>query len=103
MAPAIFDEVFSKLDGDNRRQMLSFYESLGLQVIVAAPPDRRASIMGYIHTVIEVDPAGDNQTMLTVVTVKDRVRKEIDRINPANLSEEELRSMAKAEQAAAAE
>jgi len=29
MALAIFDEAFSKMDGKNQRQMMSFYKKLG--------------------------------------------------------------------------
>jgi energy-coupling factor transporter ATP-binding protein EcfA2 len=82
MAPAIFDEVFAKLDGGNQRQMMSFYEELGLQVIVAAPPEKRDALIGYMHTVVEVDKIGGGQSMTTCITIKERTRKEIVAINP---------------------
>jgi uncharacterized protein YPO0396 len=82
MAPAIFDEVFAKLDGGNQRQMMSFYEELGLQVIVAAPPEKRDALIGYMHTVVEVDKIGGGQSMTSCITIKERTRREIVAINP---------------------
>src|SRR5690606_25838274 len=36
---ALFDEAFSKMDGNNAQTALSFFKDIGLQVILAAPPD----------------------------------------------------------------
>ncbi|MBV9564850.1 MAG: hypothetical protein JOY90_31050, partial [Bradyrhizobium sp.] len=54
MALAIFDEAFSKMDGKNQRQMMSFYKKLGLQIIIAAPNEKRVAVLEHIDTVIEV-------------------------------------------------
>ncbi|RUU70492.1 hypothetical protein EOD04_06550 [Mesorhizobium sp. M2C.T.Ca.TU.009.01.2.1] len=94
MALAVFDEAFAKLDGKNQRQMMSFYESLGLQVIVAAPPERRPSLLGYMHAIVEVDNIGNGQSETTVVQVKEKARKELQRINPELMDDEALRRMA---------
>ncbi|TIW23415.1 MAG: hypothetical protein E5V65_01110 [Mesorhizobium sp.] len=94
MALAVFDEAFAKLDGKNQRQMMSFYESLGLQVIVAAPPERRPSLLGYMHAIVEVDNIGNGQSETTVVQVKEKARKELQRINPELMDDDALRRMA---------
>ncbi|TIM11731.1 SbcC/MukB-like Walker B domain-containing protein [Mesorhizobium sp.] len=94
MALAVFDEAFAKLDGKNQRQMMRFYESLGLQVVVAAPPERRPSLLGYMHAIVEVDNIGNGQSETTVVQVREKARKELLRINPELMDDEALRRMA---------
>jgi uncharacterized protein YPO0396 len=41
---AVFDEAFSKMDGPNQRTLLKFYEDIGLQVVIAAPSEKRAVV-----------------------------------------------------------
>jgi energy-coupling factor transporter ATP-binding protein EcfA2 len=44
MALAMFDEAFTKLDGKNQRQMISFLKALGLQIVIVAPPEKRTVV-----------------------------------------------------------
>ncbi|RUO80943.1 hypothetical protein CWI84_02185 [Idiomarina tyrosinivorans] len=38
-ALAVFDEAFSKMDGNNAQSALAFFRDIGLQVILVAPPE----------------------------------------------------------------
>jgi hypothetical protein len=44
MGLAVFDEAFSKMDGPNQRTLLDFYRAIGLQVVIAAPTEKRAVV-----------------------------------------------------------
>jgi uncharacterized protein YPO0396 len=96
IALAMFDEAFTKLDGKNQRQMISFFKSLGLQIVIVAPPEKRSIVTGYIDTIVEVDRVDDDAST-EVVYLKERVRREIAAINPDNLSDEQVRHLLAAE------
>lgn len=89
MSPALFDEAFSKMDGKNQRAMMSFYSELGLQVVIAAPLEKKAAIMGYMETLVEIDRIGD-QSSADVVRVGKRARDELLAMNPEHLSDTEI-------------
>lgn len=95
IAPALFDEAFSRMDGNNQRQMMSFYESLGLQVIIAAPMEKRIALAAYMETIVEVDRDGDHSYTETTF-LKQRARDELLAIDPDNRTETELRAMLEA-------
>ena len=48
----IFDEAFDKMDEGRIVSMMQFYKNLGLQVIVAAPPQKIESIAPYVSTTL---------------------------------------------------
>jgi energy-coupling factor transporter ATP-binding protein EcfA2 len=93
MALAIFDEAFSKMDGKNQRQMMSFYKKLGLQIIIAAPNEKRIAVLEHIDSVVEVDRIGEG-ARATVVQLKERARREIRAMDPDRLSDDELKKAA---------
>ncbi|MBV8753584.1 MAG: hypothetical protein JO328_12070 [Hyphomicrobiales bacterium] len=95
-ALAIFDEVFSKLDGKNQRQMMSFYKKLGLQIVIAAPNEKRVAILEHIDTVVEVDRIGDG-ARTSVVQIKERARHELRAIDPDLMSDADLQTRIAAE------
>ncbi|HWV55477.1 SbcC/MukB-like Walker B domain-containing protein [Pseudorhodoplanes sp.] len=96
MALAMFDEAFSKLDGKNQRQMMSFYKKLGLQIIIAAPNEKRVAVLEHIDTVVEVDRIGDG-ARTTVVQIKERARRELRAIDPDLMSDADLQTRIAAE------
>ena len=49
-----FDEAFSKLDISNTQALLRFFRSLNLQVVVAAPEEKRASFMEIVDTIVDL-------------------------------------------------
>ncbi|CCE06096.1 conserved hypothetical protein [Bradyrhizobium sp. STM 3843] len=93
MALAIFDEAFSKMDGKNQRQMMSFYKKLGLQIIIAAPNEKRVAVLEHIDTVIEVDRIGES-ARASVAQLKERARAELRAMDPDLLSDDELKKLA---------
>jgi hypothetical protein len=93
MSLAIFDEAFSKMDGKNQRQMMSFYKKLGLQIIIAAPNEKRIAVLEHIDTVVEVDRIGES-ARASVVQLKERARQELRAMDPDLMADAELRRMA---------
>ncbi|MFN3634226.1 MAG: SbcC/MukB-like Walker B domain-containing protein [Rhizobium rhizophilum] len=89
MAPALFDEAFSKMDGKNQRAMMSFYADLGLQVVIAAPLEKKVAISGYMHTLVEIDRIGE-QSSADTVYVGQRARDELLAMNPESLSDADI-------------
>ncbi|CDZ65840.1 Blr1990 protein [Neorhizobium galegae bv. orientalis] len=89
MSPALFDEAFSKMDGKNQRAMMSFYADLGLQVVIAAPLEKKTAISGYMHTLVEIDRI-DDQSSADTVYVGQRARDELLAMNPDTWSKEEI-------------
>jgi len=89
MSLAIFDEAFSKLDGKNQRQMMSFYKKLGLQIIIAAPNENASRSSNTFDSVVEVDRIGEG-ARATVVQLKERARNELRAMDPDILSDAEL-------------
>ncbi len=84
------------MDGKNQRAMMAFYEDLGLQVVVAAPLEKKAAIMGYMETLVEVDRIGEQSTT-NVVHVGLRAREEILAMNPEHLTDEQIAGLMAAE------
>jgi energy-coupling factor transporter ATP-binding protein EcfA2 len=93
MGLAIFDEAFSKMDGKNQRQMMSFYKKLGLQIIIAAPNEKRVAVLEHIDTVVEVDRIGES-ARATTVQLKERARTELRAMDPDLMSDDELKKLA---------
>lgn len=93
---AVFDEAFSKMDGKNQRQMMSFYKKLGLQIVIAAPNEKRVAVLEHIDTVVEVDRIGDC-ARTTVVQIKERARRELRAIDPDLMSDADLQTRIAAE------
>lgn len=59
----LFDEAFGHLDGQNTRAALKFFKSIGLQVILAAPPEIDLKVGPYVDESVTLIKAG-NQMML---------------------------------------
>jgi uncharacterized protein YPO0396 len=93
MGLAIFDEAFSKMDGKNQRQMMSFYKKLGLQIIIAAPNEKRVAVLEHIDTVVEVDRIGESGRA-TTVQLKERARAGLRAMDPDLMSDDELKKLA---------
>lgn len=54
MGLMVFDEAFNKLDIPNTQRLMDLFRSLGLQVIVAAPEEKRSSLIECVDSVISV-------------------------------------------------
>jgi Putative exonuclease SbcCD, C subunit/P-loop containing region of AAA domain/SMC proteins Flexible Hinge Domain len=88
-ALAMFDEAFSKMDGKNQRQMMSFYKNLGLQFVIAAPFEKRVAVLEHMDTIVEVDRIGE-QSRATVVSLKEKAKRELMAIDPDLMSDDDL-------------
>jgi hypothetical protein len=93
---AIFDEAFSKMDGKNQRQMMSFYKKLGLQIVIAAPNEKRVAVLEHIDTVVEIDRIGEG-ARATVVQLKEKTRRELRAMDPDLMSDADLQTRIAAE------
>ncbi|HWN51589.1 MAG TPA: SbcC/MukB-like Walker B domain-containing protein [Xanthobacteraceae bacterium] len=93
---AIFDEAFSKMDGKNQRAMMSFYKDLGLQIVIAAPFEKRVAVLEHMETIVEIDRIGE-QSRATVVKLKERARQELRAIDPDLMSDADLAARIAAE------
>lgn len=60
VAMALFDEAFSKMDGNNAKSALQFFQDIGLQVILAAPPESEIKVGPYVNRTVNVIRSGDN-------------------------------------------
>lgn len=96
MALAMFDEAFSKMDGRNQRQMMSFYKNLGLQFVIAAPFEKRVAVLEHMDTIVEVDRIGE-QSRATVVLLKEKAKRELMAIDPDLMSDAQLAARLAAE------
>jgi uncharacterized protein YPO0396 len=96
IALAIFDEAFSKMDGKNQRQMMTFYKKLGLQIVIAAPNEKRVAVLEHIDTVVEVDRIGE-RARANVVQIKERARQELRAMDPDLMSDADLQTRIAAE------
>jgi hypothetical protein len=100
MGLAVFDEAFSKMDGPNQRTLLNFYRDIGLQVVIAAPTEKRAVVYENLNYIIDIFRSGD-ASMAESIKIKDRVRQEMRAANPQYITKEELAMRLSAEAQAA--
>ncbi|MDR7143951.1 tetratricopeptide (TPR) repeat protein [Rhizobium sp. BE258] len=89
MGLAVFDEAFSKMDGPNQRTLLDFYRDIGLQVVIAAPTEKRAVVYENLNYIIDIFRSGD-VSMAESIKIKDRARREMRSANPQYVTNEEL-------------
>jgi hypothetical protein len=87
---SVFDEAFSKMDGSNQRTLLGFYRDIGLQVLIAAPSEKRAAVYENLDTIIDVHRFGDEVAVETSY-IKEKARTAMREANPQHLTDEALR------------
>lgn len=95
---AVFDEAFSKMDGPNQRTLLKFYEDIGLQVVIAAPSEKRAVVYENLDSVIDVFRYGDSASAESV-TIKPFARERMRGANPQHMDAQQLTMLLEAEAA----
>lgn len=89
---AVFDEAFSKLDGRNQKACMDYYEKLGLQVVVAAPFEKRATLYETMECFVETIRNGD-LIDVEAYGVGERTHRAFAEANPANLGLDGFRRM----------
>ena len=84
LALTLFDEAFNKLDSSNMSKCMSFFEKLSLQVILAAPDEKRMEFIEHLDTVIDIERNRDRDTFMISVSYPGQALKEALRNeNPA--------------------
>jgi hypothetical protein len=91
MGIAAFDEAFSKMDGANQRTLLDFYRDIGLQVVIAAPPEKRAAVMENLDWIVDVHRIND-AAIAECAYIKPYAREAMRLANPEHLSDGEVRA-----------
>lgn len=89
---AVLDEAFAKLDGKNQKACMEYYQKLGLQVIVAAPFEKRASLYESMDCFVETIRSGDSID-IDAYRIGDRTREAFSDANPANLGLDRFRQL----------
>jgi energy-coupling factor transporter ATP-binding protein EcfA2 len=86
---AVFDEAFSKMDGPNQRTLLDFYDDIGLQVVIAAPSEKRNVVYENLDSIIDVFRHGDMATAESA-RIKRHTRDRMRAANPQHLTDAQL-------------
>lgn len=71
----LFDEVFDKMDANRMHAMMSFINSMPLQVIIACPPQRMDILQEFAKTTLIMVRQGTKATVLPMIK-KDEVEEE---------------------------
>ena len=89
----VFDEAFNNLDAPNTKALLDFFSSLRLQVIVAAPDNKRATFLETADTVVSINRRPDTLEPVASVTYPSALaRRELSKANPVNAGVESFRN-----------
>lgn len=84
MGLMVFDEGFAKLDIANTQQLVSLFRSLGLQVLVAAPEEKRVSLLQCVDSVINVNRRNNSPDLfIDTVRIGAAARDAMAAANPA--------------------
>jgi fructose-specific phosphotransferase system component IIB len=89
---ALFDEAFSKMDSSNQRACIQFYNNLGLQTVIAAPPEKQAIALANMNTIVNVSRDG-RHVEFDLTKVKDQTHATIAANDPASLTPADVRAM----------
>ncbi|EPX78070.1 SbcC/MukB-like Walker B domain-containing protein [Salipiger mucosus] len=85
MGLMVFDEAFNKLDIPNTQRLMDLFRSLGLQVIVAAPEEKRSSLIECVDSVISVSRIpGSADVFIDSVAIGARAKERMFAENPVH-------------------
>lgn len=83
MGLVCFDEAFSKLDIENTQALIEFFGRLSLQILVAAPEEKRTSFMELMDTIVSISKMpGGEEIYIDVENLKERARQALRDSNP---------------------
>ncbi|MET4734900.1 prefoldin subunit 5 [Thalassospira sp. MBR-102] len=97
---ALFDEAFANLDAANLQAIMQLFQNIGLQVLTATPREKRAQMEEVVDATVLVGRYG-NESHTTTNVIKERTRQAMREINPANLSDADLKKRLDDKQSAA--
>jgi energy-coupling factor transporter ATP-binding protein EcfA2 len=78
---AIFDEAFNRLDTKAICACSDFLKDLGLQVVLAAPDEKRHVFMEVVDTVVNVNRS-KNEVLVDVEYLTEKTRKTLSEADP---------------------
>jgi uncharacterized protein YPO0396 len=81
LALAIFDEAFNRLDTAAICGCSEFLKDLGLQVVLAAPDEKRHVFMEVVDTVVNVNRSG-NDVLVDAEFLTEKTRKALSEADP---------------------
>ncbi|MBK1698296.1 SbcC/MukB-like Walker B domain-containing protein [Rhodovibrio salinarum] len=92
MGLVLFDEAFNRLDVPTTQKLMSFFESLSLQVLAAAPEAQRPTFLEVADTLVSVNKRPNTAQMrIQSKGVQQHARDSIARANPQHLGVEGFR------------
>lgn len=95
MGLAMFDEAFNKLDVPNTQALVGLFESLGLQLLIAGPEDKRATFTEVLPTIVLVNKNLDGTAVyIDAEYPKEKARAALAEINPEHRGVESYRTAA---------
>lgn len=95
MGLAMFDEAFNKLDVPNTQALLTFFNDMGLQLMIAGPEDKRATFTEILDTIILVNKSLDGMSVYVDAEYPGALAKrELARVNPDHLGIEGFKTIA---------
>lgn len=81
LALAIFDEAFNRLDAKAICECSDFMRSLGLQIIVATPDEKRHVFMEVADTIVNINRSG-NSVLVDTEYLTEKTRQALAAIDP---------------------
>jgi uncharacterized protein YPO0396 len=81
LALAIFDEAFNRLDSRAICACSEYMRSLGLQVVLATPDEKRHVFMEIADTIVNVNRSG-NHVLIDTEYLTEKTRKALSEIDP---------------------
>lgn len=101
MGLVLFDEAFNKLDIQTTQALIKFFKDLGLQLLIAAPEDKRPTFSEVIDTIVSVNKDTATRTVYIASEFpKEKLRQELARRNPDHVGIEGYRKLIAEEGAA---
>ncbi|WP_209509487.1 SbcC/MukB-like Walker B domain-containing protein [Ruegeria sp. HKCCE4150] len=86
MGLVCFDEAFNKLDIRSTQELIRLYRDLNLQILIAAPEEKRTSFMEVADTIVTISKApGVPELFIDVEKIGNRTKKELRQANPEHL------------------
>ena len=93
MGLVLFDEAFNKLDITTTQSLIRFFKDLGLQLILAAPEDKRPTFTEVLDCIVSVNKDEVNQVVhLDSEFPTPYAQEQIAAINPDHLGVEGFRA-----------
>jgi energy-coupling factor transporter ATP-binding protein EcfA2 len=81
LALAVFDEAFNRLDSKAICDCSDFIRSLGLQIVLATPDEKRHVFMEVADTIVNVNRSG-NEVLVHTEYLTEKTRTSLSEIDP---------------------